>query len=250
MKLFQQYAISWFLCLCFTSVNAFSMASRSFRSSLLTKCQESTTTTPSHSDQDSLLHQVFPVVSQIQGINWEGTCRYVNNELQPQTQLKLSGGTRFDLELSSESSVVSVTVTSFLVFPDGRTRQVQMKGSRRQTEQRPSTRLDPTMEDGPIYMVLTEVQPDTILLNEVEKETGRIILTSTISLVPDELIQSSHEIGRGDMPLEGHQLWRFRQRTFGSGPKEPFPIVETDNAAKRDEQRRNDSGDYRGTTGR
>jgi hypothetical protein len=216
-----------------------------------------------------LMQQVFPVVSQMQGINWEGTCRYVNSELQPQNQLKLTGGTRFDLDVAqlpkSSSESVSISITSFLVFPDGRTRQVQMKGIRSKTESRPSTRLDPVVEGnlpGPIYMVLTEVGPDTILLNEVERESGRIILTTTLSLVPDELIQSSHEIGTSrTMPLEGHQLWRFRKRTFSTSPSSTTMAKNQDstsnsnssNSPPDDETKRSSGGDrgvYRGTTGR
>ena len=118
-------------------------------------------------------------------------------------------------------------------------------------------------------MVLTELAPDTILLNEVEQETGRIILTTTLSLVPDELIQSSHEIGpSATMPLEGHQLWRFKKRTFApssatiatattSAVQEASMTSNQDssnnsnNGTRNDEARRSgDKGDYRGTTGR
>ena len=160
--------------------------------------------------QNSKMSDLFPVLSQIQGINWEGKCRYVNAELQPATNLKLTGGTRYNL-VENEC-----TLTSFLAFPDGRTRQVEMKGTRPVDTSRPnvSLRLDPTMEDGPIYMVLTELLPDTVLLNEIDKESGKIIMTSSISIVNSgqELVQISHEVGEDNVvPIEGHQVWRMKK---------------------------------------
>ena len=160
--------------------------------------------------QNSKMSDLFPVLSQIQGINWEGKCRYVNAELQPATNLKLTGGTRYDLEENE------CTLTSFLAFPDGRTRQVEMKGTRLVDTSRPnvSLRLDPTVEDGPIYMVLTELLPDTVLLNEIDKESGKIIMTSSISIVNSgqELVQISHEVGEDNVvPIEGHQVWRMKK---------------------------------------
>ncbi len=77
-------------------------------------------------------------------------------------------------------------------------------------------RLDSTAEDGgPIYMLLTELAPDTVLINEVEKTTGKIIMTSSLSIVNDgkELVQISHEVGdqgNGGV-IEGHQVWRLKQ---------------------------------------
>ena len=70
-------------------------------------------------------------------------------------------------------------------------------------------RLDPTPtiegNDGPIYMVVTELGPDTIMINEVDKVSKMIVMTSSLSLVFDdstdddnkkikELIQVSHEV--------------------------------------------------------
>jgi hypothetical protein len=195
----------------------------------------------SSSDQRRQLFEIFPVLSRIHGINWEGNCRYVNGELQPQTNLLLTGGTRYDLQLDDENNdpaKATCTLTSFLTFPDGKTRQVQMVGQRGALE-RPSMRLDPT-EEGPVYMVITEVLPDTILLNEIEKESGRTILTASLSIPKegDELIQVSHEVGSEDAPIEGHQIWRLKKTVDRKEDTE----ADTTNGA--------DTDGYRGTTGR
>lgn len=165
---------------------------------------------------------MFPVLSRIEGMYWEGECRYVNAELSP-ASFVLTGGVRYDLKVQEDDDGEDgiCSLTSFLVFPNGKSREVQMMG-KRGSLQRPSMRLDPVADDGPVYMVVTELLPDTILLNEVEKATGRIIMTSTISLVTDptdaagevrELIQTSHEVGsaKAEIPIEGHQVWRLKK---------------------------------------
>ena len=160
---------------------------------------------------------MFPVLSQIEGVNWEGKCRYVNGDLESADFL-LKGGSRYELQDDG-----TCTMTSFLVFPNGQTRQVQMKGSKGSNLNRPSMRLDSTSEGGgPIYMVLTELPPDTVLFNEVDKETGNIIMTASLSIVNDgeELVQVSHEVGveasnqksNERFPvIEGHQVWRLKK---------------------------------------
>ena len=76
-------------------------------------------------------------------------------------------------------------------------------------------------------MVITELDPDTIFINEVDKTSGRIVMTSSLSLVTDytadnsvlQLIQVSHEVAAPknaastkDNIIEGHQVWRFRRK--------------------------------------
>ena len=78
-------------------------------------------------------------------------------------------------------------------------------------------RLDSTAQGGgPIYMVLSELPPDTILINEVERATGTVIMTSSLSIVNEgkELVQISHEVGDDNgkvLSIEGHQVWRLKQ---------------------------------------
>ena len=152
------------------------------------------------------IKELFPVLSQIEGIQWEGDCRYVDGNLSP-VAMPLRGGTRYDLEEGGKC-----TLTSFLVFPNGKTRQVEMQG-KKEDETSTAMRLDPTAEDGPISMELTELPPDTVLINEIDRATGRIIMTSSLSIVNGgtELIQVAHEVGEGENTIEGHQIWRLKQ---------------------------------------
>jgi hypothetical protein len=65
---------------------------------------------------------LFPVLSKINGVNWEGTCRYVNDELIPQKSLKLMGGIRFDFLGKN-----GVELNSYLTFPNGNRRDIEMR---------------------------------------------------------------------------------------------------------------------------
>ena len=66
-------------------------------------------------------------------------------------------------------------------------------------------------------MILSELPPDTILIQELEKATGNIVLTASLSLVrgtatadnTTELVQIAHELGENGA-LEGHQVWRLQ----------------------------------------
>jgi len=152
---------------------------------------------------------LYPVISKIAGKEWTGSCRYVNANLQHATKLKLVGGVKY--EISDDNKL---TLSSFLTFPNGQTRQVVMEGERTGEDSGAMT-LNP-VEDGPIIMKLSEVAPDTILINEVEKESGKIIMTSSISVVQTmrgtELVGASHEVGEvGKDAIEGHQLWRMME---------------------------------------
>jgi hypothetical protein len=54
---------------------------------------------------------------------------------------------------------------------------------------------------GLIYLVVAELPPDTVLLNEVDKATGKIVMTTSLSVVNggEELVQVSHEVGKGGL---------------------------------------------------
>lgn len=166
--------------------------------------------------QDQALEpfQVYPVISRIAGMNWTGSCRYVGADLVPLSKLKLTGGVRYDI------SGTNVTLSSFLTFPNGNTREVMMKGARSADSSSPVIHLHSVEEGGPITMQLTEVGTDTILINEVEKATGRTILTASLSISKGskgmELVQVSHEVGEGEQGIEGHQVWNL----VGEGPVE------------------------------
>lgn len=133
--------------------------------------------------------------------------RYVDADLVHLTELKLTGGLRYDI------NGTSVRLSSFLTFPNGKTREVIMLGN----SESKSSCLNLRKEGGgPIRMQLTELGTDTILVNEIEEATGKIILTSSLSIVEGstngtELIQISHEVGEGELSINGHQVWRLKQ---------------------------------------
>ena len=153
---------------------------------------------------------LYPVISKIAGKEWTGSRRYINSKLQHATNLKLHGGVKYEINDNNK-----LTLSSFLTFPNGQTRQVVMQGER--TNEEGAMTLNP-VENGPIIMKLSEIAPDTILINEVEKESGNIIMTSSVTVVQTnrgtELIGTSHEVGDGGKDaIEGHQLWRMMDRS-------------------------------------
>lgn len=165
---------------------------------------------------------LFPVIQKIKGIDWIGNCRYVSGADLSPANFILRGGSRYEIDGDS------ISLTSFLSFPNGKTRQVNMEGKTGSNPNRSSIRLDPTSDDGPIYMVLTELPPDTILIQEVEKSSGRVVMTSSLSLVGkkkkmvDEIVQISHELGdtSSEIPIEGHQVWRLTRASWDSSNAE------------------------------
>ena len=172
---------------------------------------------------------VFPVLSRIAGIEWSGECRYVGPDLKPASNLELVGGLRYDVDVDGTSSFC--TLSSYLTFPNGKRREVVMSnlndinprsGSSFSINSRPATRMrleSTAKEVGPIYMIVTELPPDTVLINEIETATGNIVMTSSLSIIAnsqkvgvvDELVQVSHEVGDGISTIEGHQVWRLKK---------------------------------------
>ncbi len=136
-------------------------------------------------------------------------CRYVGADLIHLSELKLTGGLRYDI------NATRVTLSSFLTFPNGKAREVMMVGSRNPEESSPILTLRSVEEGGPIRMQLTEIGIDTVLINEIEEATGKIILTASLSITQNssgmELVQISHEVGEGaQSSIEGHQVWRLK----------------------------------------
>ena len=172
------------------------------------------TISPSSTSSASTLY--YPVISKIAGKEWTGTCRYINANLQHATKLKLHGGVKYEI---SNDDNKKLTLSSFLTFPNGQTRQVVMQGQRNDDGEDSSgggTMTLTPVENGPIVMKLSEIAPDTILINEVEKESGKIIMTSSITVLQTnrgtELVGVSHEVGDvGKDSIEGHQLWRMME---------------------------------------
>ena len=71
---------------------------------------------------------LYPVISRLAGKNYTGTCKYINEDLVHLSKLKLYGGLRWDINGRE------VTLSSYLTFPNGNTREVVMKGCRSKDE--------------------------------------------------------------------------------------------------------------------
>mmetsp|Transcript_20219 Transcript_20219/g.32798 ORF Transcript_20219/g.32798 Transcript_20219/m.32798 type:complete len:268 (-) Transcript_20219:369-1172(-) len=184
----------------------------------------SSTSTFMATDTQALL--LYPVISRIAFKNWTGTCKYVGADLIHLSKLKLTGGVRYDIEGRN------ITLSSYLAFPDGNTREVVMTGGRESGSDVITLR---SIEGGggPIRMLLTEVGSDTLLVNEVEVATGKTILSSSTSITQgvdgeEELVQVSHEVGVNAGGIEGHQIWRLTKSKYVAPP----PVVDADDAAK------------------
>ena len=228
-----------------------------------------TTTASTINIQDpSTISSRFPVLSQLNGIDWKGECRCTDGNFQPASS-RLTGGIRYDLMIvveekdintaTSTSATTACTtatatataiLTSFVTFPNGKTRTIQMRGTPLLFQEQESStttttwRLDPVLpEGGPIYMILKELAPDTLLVNEYETATDQMVLTSSLSIVAggDSLVQVSHEIGdtttsatnnndddddddndgenntnNNNNIIWGHQVWRFEKTRVNS----------------------------------
>jgi len=77
----------------------------------------------------------------------------------------------------------------------------------------PTMRLD-AVEEGPIYMTVAELYPDTVLVNEIEAMSGKVVMTTSVSVVNggEELVMVSHEVGSGrSTMIDGHQIWRLKK---------------------------------------
>lgn len=159
---------------------------------------------------EETLVDLFPVLNRIDGINWQGHCSEVDANMRTmRNRPTLSGGMRYDLHRNG-----TCTMTSVLMGPDGRTHEIMLQGTRVGKSNKRSIRLDPVSEDSPFYTVLTEVPPETILLNEVDKATNKVIFTASVTLASeDELVQISHEVepGQSGIEEEGHKIWRLRR---------------------------------------
>jgi hypothetical protein len=201
----------------------------------------------SSSSSSNISRPWFPVIQRIAGVNWTGSYRYIRygtSEEDPSSvKLNLTGGMRYDITGSI------VTLSSFLMFPDGNARQFIMQGIRDDLPSSSSTDddssgLSPPIkltsadevkeggnggDGGPtgICMLLTELAPDTILFKEVEEATGRILLAGSLSITKGpngelSLVQISEEVGNGENQpiIKGHQVWRLQGETTEPIPSE------------------------------
>lgn len=154
---------------------------------------------------------LYPVISRLAGKNYTGTCKYINQDLVHLSKLKLFGGLRWDINGRE------VTLSSYLTFPNGNTREVVMKGCRSKDEKYTPVLTMLPEQEGPIRMLVSEVGADTILVNEVEMASGKVIMTCSTTIThgvdgKEELVQVSHEVGNDG--IEGHQVWKLTELKY------------------------------------
>ena len=55
------------------------------------------------------------------------------------------------------------------------------------------------MKEGAVYMTVAELYPDTVLVDDVEVMSGKVVTTTFLSVVNDgdELVMVFHEVGCG-----------------------------------------------------
>jgi len=171
---------------------------------------------------------LYPVISRLAGKNYTGTCKYINEDLVHLSKLRLFGGLRWDINGRE------VTLSSYITFPNGNTREVVMKGCRSKDEKYTPVLTMLPEEEGPIRMLVSEVGADTILVNEVEMASGKVIMTCSTTITygvdgKEELVQVSHEVG--DNGIEGHQVWKLTELKYvepkGEGEESDGKFVDT-----------------------
>jgi len=89
-------------------------------------------------------------------------------------------------------------------------------------------------------MLVSEIGTDTILINEVDVTSGKIIMTCSTSIVrgtngKEELVQTSHEVG-DDGGIEGHQVWRLTEIKYVPPKREETTTIHEGEPMELDEQ--------------
>mmetsp|Transcript_22751 Transcript_22751/g.40256 ORF Transcript_22751/g.40256 Transcript_22751/m.40256 type:complete len:268 (+) Transcript_22751:96-899(+) len=145
----------------------------------------------------------YPVMKRIAGHTWEGKMLYASgSELTP-APFKLNGATRCYLD--GRMCILDTLVT----LPNGKTRRLLMSGNTSTVDNDFTVKLEPVDDKGPISLFISEVPPDTLLIHEVEKATGKVVLAGSMTIVADgeEIVQVSHEIENGKP--QGAQIWKM-----------------------------------------
>ena len=140
----------------------------------------------------------YPVLSKLCG-RWLGEMRYATGDaLAPFT---LTGA----MEISISGS--ACTIESSVVLPNGQERSTRMQAD--------ADADDGCLRfsgDGPIDALVTEIAPDTVLLREIERASGRCIMSVSMQLGERprrEVRQVAHELGENAGDVNGVQLWTF-----------------------------------------
>mmetsp|Transcript_83864 Transcript_83864/g.144941 ORF Transcript_83864/g.144941 Transcript_83864/m.144941 type:complete len:226 (+) Transcript_83864:59-736(+) len=147
---------------------------------------------------------LFPVLGRLAGApGWAGRMKYASGENLAPAPFTLNG--TMCCELKDNTCVL----TSSVVLPNGQERTVVMCGEAPNQPGCASFRLT---GEGPIDIIISEHAPDMILLQEIERESERVIICSSIAILPggDQLLQTAHELAPGGN-VTGVQMWQMHR---------------------------------------
>ena len=144
----------------------------------------------------------YPVLSKLCG-RWLGEMRYATGDALALAPFTLTGA--MDISISGGGAC---TIESSVVLPNGQERSTRMQVDAADAD-------DGCLRfsgDGPIDALVTEVAPDTVLLREIERASGRCIMSVSMQLGERprrEVRQVAHELGENAGDVNGVQLWTF-----------------------------------------
>ena len=142
----------------------------------------------------------YPVLSKLCG-RWLGEMRYATGDALALAPFTLTGA--MDISISGSAC----TIESSVVLPNG-----QERATRMQADADADDGCLRFSGDGPIDALVTEVAPDTVLLREIERASGRCIMSVSMQLGERprrEVRQVAHELGENAGDVNGVQLWTF-----------------------------------------
>ena len=142
----------------------------------------------------------YPVLSKLCG-RWLGEMRYATGDSLALAPFTLTGA--MDISISG----TACTIESSVVLPNG-----QERATRMQADADADDGCLRFSGDGPIDALVTEIAPDTVLLREIERASGRCIMSVSMQLGERprrEVRQVAHELGENAGDVNGVQLWTF-----------------------------------------
>ena len=142
----------------------------------------------------------YPVLSKLCG-RWLGEMRYATGDALALAPFTLTGA--MDIQISE----TACTIESSVVLPNG-----QERATRMQADADAGDGCLRFSGDGPIDALVTEIAPDTVLLREIERASGRCIMSVSMQLGERprrEVRQVAHELGENAGDVNGVQLWTF-----------------------------------------
>ena len=142
----------------------------------------------------------YPVLSKLCG-RWVGEMRYATGDSLALAPFSLTGA--MDISISG----TACTIESSVVLPNGQERSTRM-----QVDADEGDGCLRFSGDGPIDALVTEIAPVTVLLREIERASGRCIMSVSMQLGERprrEVRQVAHELGENAGDVNGVQLWTF-----------------------------------------